>query len=191
MSDKYKIRGNENAYYLTLTVVGWVDVFSRLNQKQLIANSLNYCCKNKALIIYAYIIMSNHMHMLVQVEGKNTLSDILRDFKKHTSKRIIENIFEEPESRRDWMLGYFSNACSHLKRNQKYKVWQDGNHAIEISSAKLLYEKIDYIHNNPVEAGIVANAEDYLFSSARNYSGLDNYVEVEVLNHEPLIKNWL
>ena len=191
MSDKYKIRDNSNAYYLTLTVVGWIDVFTRKEQKNLIANSLNYCIKNKGLIIYAYVIMSNHVHLIAHAEGENNLSAILRDLKKHTSKKIINNIIEEPESRREWMLEYFSYACKHLKREQSYKVWQDGNHAIELNSVKLLYEKLNYIHNNPVEAGIVAIPEDYLYSSAKNYAGLDNYVNVEILSHEPLVKNWL
>ena len=70
------------------------------------------------------------------------------------------------------------DACSHLRRSQNYKVWQDGNHAVEVFSNKFLYEKLDYIHQNPVQDMIVSNAEDYLFSSARNYAGLDFLIDV-------------
>ncbi|MFN8258778.1 MAG: hypothetical protein U0W24_24025 [Bacteroidales bacterium] len=85
------------------------------------------------------------------------------------------------------MLDYFSKACEHLKSGQKYKVWQDGNHSEEIFTNKFLYEKLEYIHNNPVKDQIVENAWDYLYSSARNYASLEALLEVEVLGPKPLI----
>lgn len=115
--------------------------------------------------------------MIVRVEGQYTLSDILRDFKKFTSKAIIKQI-EEPESRREWMLEPFAKANKHLKRIKDYKFWQDGNQAKEIFGNQFLFEKLDYIHNNPVEEMIVSKPEEYLFSSARNYAGLDSILDV-------------
>ena len=76
------------------------------------------------------------------------------------------------------MFKYFKDACAHLKRNQEYKVWKDGYHAKEIFSNNFFYEKLEYIHKNPVEDMTVEKPEDYLFSSARNYAGLDNYLDV-------------
>ena len=93
----------------------------------------------------------------------------------------LETIINEPESRREWMLNYFSEACAHLKRQQQYKVWQDGYHAELVYSNSFIKEKINYIHQNPVKEKVVVNAEDYYFSSARNYAGLDNDLEVEVV----------
>ncbi|MFN8258779.1 MAG: transposase [Bacteroidales bacterium] len=101
MSDKYKIRDNDKAYFITSTVVGWIDVFTRPNHKILIVDSLKYCIKNKGLTIYAWCLMSSHLHMICRAEKGNNLSDILRDFKGYTSKKIIEQIYEEPESRRE------------------------------------------------------------------------------------------
>jgi len=190
MSDKYKIRDNEKAYFITITTVGWVDIFTRKEQKLLIINSLKYCQANKGLIVFAYCLMPSHLHMICKVEDGINLSDVLRDFKTFTSKNIIKQIIEEPESRREWMLEYFSKACIHLKKNQSFKVWQDGNQAKEIYSMSFLYEKLEYIHNNPVKDLIVEKPEDYLFSSARNYAGLDSFLDVLVLDHKPLIKNW-
>ena len=66
MSDKYRIRDNDKPYYITTTTVGWIDVFTRLNHKKVIIDSLNYCVKNKGLIIYAWCLMSNHLHMICQ-----------------------------------------------------------------------------------------------------------------------------
>jgi REP element-mobilizing transposase RayT len=189
MSDKYKIRDSEKAYFITITTVGWIDVFTRKKQKLQIIDSLKYCQQNKGLVIFAYCLMPSHLHIICKADDGCNLSDILRDFKKHTSKQIIKQIKEEPESRREWMLDYFANACKHLKREQEYKVWQDGNQAKEIYGSKFLYEKLNYIHQNPVEDLIVENPEDYLFSSARNYAGLDNNLDVILLDNQLVTYN--
>jgi REP element-mobilizing transposase RayT len=180
LSEKYKIRDQRKAYFLTLTVVGWIDVFIRKNHKMAIINSLKYCQKEKGLVLFGYCLMPSHLHLIARAEKNFTLSDILRDFKKFTSKSIIRQIVNEPESRRDWMLEYFSKAANNSRGITNYKLWQDGNHAEEISSNKFFDEKLDYIHNNPVEELIVENAEDYLFSSARNYASLNNFLEIVI-----------
>lgn len=97
-------------YFLTLTVVDWVDVFTRPNYKHIIIDSLRYCQKEKGLILYGWCLMSNHLHLIAQADENNHLSDILRDLKKYTSKQIIKAIIENPESRRDWMLDRFRFA---------------------------------------------------------------------------------
>lgn len=169
------------AYFVTITTVNWIDVFTRLRQKYVLLNSLAYCQKKKGLEIYAYCIMSSHIHLLCKAGNGNLLSDVIRDFKKHTSKRIIQTILEFPESRREWMLDLFKKACEHLKRDQKYKVWQDGYHAEIATSNWFIKQKVEYIHNNPVAEKLVTLPEDYIFSSARNYSDLENELEVVVL----------
>jgi REP element-mobilizing transposase RayT len=178
MSDKYKIREKEKAYFITMTVVGWIDVFTRANHKLKIIESLKYCQKEKGLVIFGYCIMSNHLHLILRADGKETLSEIIRDFKKHTAKAIIKQIIEDPESRREWMLKYFEETGKPLTRIKKYKFWQDGNHAIEIFSNKIFFQKLEYIHKNPVKEMIVEKPEDYLFSSARNYADLSNCLDV-------------
>ncbi|NVO08395.1 MAG: transposase [Bacteroidales bacterium] len=178
MSDKYKIKDNEAAYFITLTTVGWVDVFTRLNQKLALINSLKYCQKQKGLVIFAWCLMPSHLHMLCRVEKEGGLSALLRDFKKFTSKQIVQLTMDEPESRREWLLKHFKDSCVHLKKEQDYKVWQDGNHAVEVFSNRFIYEKLEYIHRNPVEEMIVAKPEDYLFSSARNYADLESLLDI-------------
>lgn len=180
MSTKYKATIPNEAYFITITTVGWIDVFIRLNQKQGIINALKFCQKNKGLQIFAYCLMSSHLHMLCAAPDGERLSDIIRDFKKFTSKEIIKTIVEYPESRREWMLSYFKQAFEHLKRNQQYKVWQNGYHAEIAYSNSFIKEKIDYIHKNPVKDKIVVNPEDYYFSSARNYADLDYDLNVHI-----------
>jgi len=175
MSTKYKATETDQCYFITITTVGWVDVFTRLNQKQVIIEALEYCQKQKGLEIYAYCLMHSHLHMLCKAKEEYVLSDIMRDFKKFTSKKIIKTIIEEPESRREWMLTYFQKACEHLKRPQQYKVWQNGYHAeVAYSNA--------FIHDNPVKDKIVQFPEDYWYSSARNYALLDAPLKVEMLS---------
>ena len=169
MSSKYRIVDEQAAYYLTFTIVGWVDVFSRQLYRDIIIRSLKYCQENKGIVVYAYVIMSNHVHVIVSAEEGYDLSAIIRDFKKFTSKEILFTIQNESESRREWMLNLFSFAGSNNKNNKDFQVWQSGNHAVELFSNSFIIEKLDYVHNNPVRAAIVLQPQDYIYSSARNY----------------------
>jgi REP element-mobilizing transposase RayT len=128
MSEKYKIRENDKAYFVTLTIVDWIDIFTRKVYKIKIVESLKYCQLHKGLEIYAWCLMSNHLHMIVRAGNKQTLSEILRDFKKFTARVILDEIQNHAESRREWILSRFVNTGQHLKRIETYKFWQDGNH---------------------------------------------------------------
>ncbi|NPD45785.1 MULTISPECIES: hypothetical protein [unclassified Lentimicrobium] len=99
-------------------------------------------------------------------------------FKKNVSKKIVKQIEEEPESRREWLLPLLQKYCEHLKREQEYKLWQRGNYAKVIYTTKFFYEKLNYIHQNPVQDMIVEKPEEYLFSSARNYAELPSVLDV-------------
>jgi REP element-mobilizing transposase RayT len=164
----YKINDQSKAHFITATVVDWVDVFSRKIYKDIVVESLDFCIKNKGMILYGYVIMTNHIHLVVQSE-EGKLSDLIRDFKKFTARNILNSIENEPESRKDWMLKRFEFACRSHSRNEKYQFWQYGNHPEEVFTEKFLWQKLDYIHLNPVRAGIVEKASYYLYSSASNY----------------------
>jgi len=138
------------------------------------------------MILYGYVIMSNHIHIAVQSEtGK--LSDLIRDFKKFTAKTILEKIQSEPESRSEWMLERFKKATQSHSRNKNYQFWQYGNHAEEIYSEKFMWSKLDYIHLNPVRAGIVGRASNYMYSSATNYVGEEGILKTVVLVANPVV----
>jgi len=166
-------------YFITLTIVDWLDIFTRPAYKHIIVDSLNYCIANKGLNVYCWCLMSNHMHMIASATEGNNLSDVLRDFKKFTSKDLIRTLKEIPESRRDWLLNLFWYAGKNDKKIKYYKVWQEGNDAKEIHSTDFLNQKMEYIHNNPVRAEIVVSPEDYLYSSAKDYSGEKGLVNIE------------
>ena len=168
-------------YFLTLTVVDWVDVFTRPVYKHIIVDSLKYCQEQKGLVLYAWCLMSNHLHLIASNKEGAHLSDILRDFKKFTSKQILKTVQEVNESRKNWMLNRFEYAGKYDKKIEDYKFWQDGNEAKELVTNDFMEQKLDYIHNNPVAAEIVEEPEHYLFSSARNYAGLPGLLDVEFI----------
>ena len=88
MSEKYKIWDQDQLYFITFAVIGWIDVFSRQLYKDLVVNSLRHCQKEKGLELYAWCIMTNHLHLIVGREGKINIEDIVRDFKKFTSVQV-------------------------------------------------------------------------------------------------------
>ncbi|WP_282036167.1 REP-associated tyrosine transposase [Saccharicrinis aurantiacus] len=169
MSTGYQIKEQDGLYYLTIQIVGWVDLFSRQDYRDIVIDNLKYCQQHKGLVVYAYVIMSNHIHIIAQAEDNN-LSAVLRDFKSYTSKCILNRITEGAESRREWLLYLFKQAAIKHKRNSQYQVFTHENHAIHLYSDKFIDQKLEYIHDNPVRAGIVKEPEDYLYSSASNYA---------------------
>jgi REP element-mobilizing transposase RayT len=179
MPDSYVIKDQQAAYFLTFQVVAWVDIFTRKRYRDIIVDAFNYCIEHKGLKVHAWVIMSNHVHcILSSTEGK--LSDTIRDFKRHTAKQILESIQEEYESRRVWILFQFKHAAQQHIRNKDYQVWTHESHAVEIDPYinDMSTSKMNYIHNNPVEAGLVEKPEDYLYSSARNYAGMKGLVKL-------------
>jgi REP element-mobilizing transposase RayT len=165
----YKIRDKEGIHFVTFAVAEWVDVFTRKDYRDILLDSIRHCQQEKGLVLHSWCLMSNHVHLVVSAKEHNT-SDILRDFKKYTSKQIIKAVAEHPaESRREWMLEIFRKAGESNSRNTNYQFWRQDNQPKELYSEKFTNQKLEYIHNNPVEAGIVEKAEEYLYSSARDY----------------------
>jgi len=178
-SDNYYITDQNAPYFFTFTVYDWVDVFTRKDYRFIITDSLNHCVKNKGLKIYAWCLMSNHLHIVCSANEGFRISEIVRDFKKYTSKAIVKLINEIPESRKDWLLYRFKYAGKYDHRIKFYKFWEDSNHAILLDDKFKIEQRINYTHENPVRAMIVAECPEYLFSSARDYSGDKGLVEVE------------
>jgi REP element-mobilizing transposase RayT len=182
MMEGYIIRDQEKAHFITATVVDWIDVFTRKSYRDCIIDCLDYCIKNKGMILYGYVIMSNHIHMIIQ-SNNSALSDLVRDFKKFTAKTILEKVQTEPESRREWMLERFKLATESHTRNKNYQFWQYGNHAEEIYTQEFMWSKLDYVHLNPFRAGIVEKASEYIYSSASNYVNGKGLIEVELVDN--------
>jgi REP element-mobilizing transposase RayT len=181
MPHDFQIHKQDATYFLTMTAIEWVDAFSRIEHKDLLCDSLNHNVNKKGLEIFAYVIMSNHMHMITRAKEGN-LSNVIRDFKKFTSGTLMHAIEFGRESRKEWMMEMFSRGGQKQKKKSKRQLWQYNNHAEEVYSPKFTLTKINYIHYNPVEAGLVDRPEHYRYSSAIDYAGGKGPVEVSVLN---------
>ncbi len=178
----YVIRDQQCIYYMTFTVVGWIDVFTRPVYRDIVIDSFKFCQQNKGLRLHAYVIMTNHIHLIASVSEEHNLSVFVRDCKKYIARNVLLEIQDSVvESRKDWMLHQFKYFASRHSRNELYQLWEHENHFVELSSPDFTQQKIDYIHQNPVKAGWVYRAEDYVYSSASNYAGIDNIIDVDCL----------
>ena len=179
-ADGYKIRNQAGLYFMTFTVVGWIDLFTRQLYRDLFLKNMDYCRREKDLVVGAYVIMSNHAHVIWQSKSAH-LSGTLRDFKSFCTKEFIEAIECENESRREWLLYMFRFFAKRTNQNKEFKIWTGDNHPEEITSQEFLLTKLNYIHQNPVRAGWVRNAVDYLYSSASNYASGKGLIEIDYL----------
>jgi REP element-mobilizing transposase RayT len=179
----YTIYNQYHTHFLTSTTVGWLDIFTYPVYRDIIINSLRYCQKEKGLVVYAYVIMSNHIHLIARAEEDSKgLSKILGDFKQFTAKSIIQQVQQSRESRKGWLLNAFTYHAKFNSNNKEFQVWQQHNRPIELASPRWINQKIIYIHNNPVRAKWVAIPEHYLYSSASNYINGEGLLDVEVID---------
>ncbi len=180
---------NQNAmHFVTFTVVGWIDVFTRDDYRKIIIDSLIFCQKERGLTINAYVIMSNHIHLICYVKDPFLLSDVIRDFKKFTSKAVIDCIQKnDKESRKEWMIRLFEYYAKYNKNNKTHQFWQQESKPIELESPKWINQKLAYIHLNPVVNGIVQEPEAYAYSSAGDYLGKTGYLEIEKIELDNIV----
>lgn len=183
MSRNYKFHNHEGIYFVSTSVIDWLDVFTRIEYKEIIIESLKYCQSQKGMEIHAYCIMTNHIHLIFRSMSKsNPPQNILGDFKRFTSKKIVKTILDNPkESRKDLFIEQFKKAAKKSSNVNKYQFWRHDNMPIEIWSNSIIDRKINYIHNNPVVAGCVDCPCDYTYSSARNYAGMEGILDVVCL----------
>jgi REP element-mobilizing transposase RayT len=167
--ERYKIVDAEYPHFLTPTIKDWYPLFARPEIVAIVLNSLKYLQK-EGLIIYAYVIMENHMHLVAK---SNRLEDDIQRFKAHTGLEIVKQL----KMYNQGVLHGFS-FINNLTRSE-HKIWESGNHPVMIQNEEMMHQKIEYIHANPVRRGYVDEATDWRYSSARNYSDLPGLLDVE------------
>ena len=187
MSAKYKIRDQQGLNFLTCTVCGWIDLFSRAEFRDIILESWKYCREHKGLQIWGYVIMTNHIHLIANTKAPFKLEAVMSNFKSYTARLIIDRLLDEsnPESRREWLLYLFSYFALGKKHKQTYQVWQHDSHPIELYGEHVVSHKLDYIHLNAVRSGFVDKPDDWKYSSAPFYAATkEHYIET----YEPLLE---
>ena len=169
MSTKYKFKDQSKLFFVSFSVVYWLDLFIRNEYKNILLDSWRYCQANKGMELYAWCIMTSHVHLILGSHGE-PLENLMRDMKRFTSEQLKTAIQQHPtESRREWMLWLMGRAGKKNSNNKHFQLWQQSNHPIQLSTPAIAHQKLEYLHMNPVEAGFVQAPEDYLYSSATDY----------------------
>ena len=156
-----------NLYFITTTTVHRAQLLNPDTNKQIIIDSLSFMRLKKWISLYAFVVMPNHIHLIVRFLGSYNLSDVMREFKKHTSKQIIHHAQAGNNQK---LLSYLEKAAETIK-DQHYKFWEDGYDARDVFTMPFLQQKMDYLHNNPCQPHwrLVDQPEDYVWSSACFY----------------------
>jgi len=179
---KYKFGDSDQLYFISYAVVYWIDVFTRAEYCDIVVQSWQFCQQNKGLKIYAWIIMPSHVHLIVGTE-KDRLEDIIRDMKSFTSNQLKKAIFSNnKESRKTWMSQLMCEAGKRNSNNKRWQFWRQDNQPLEIPTADKFFQAMDYIHNNPVKAGLVRKQEDWKYSSAGDFYGEKGPIDLSYIS---------
>jgi putative transposase len=163
----------ETTFFITSTIIDFHPVFKHDSDYQILIDNLNFYRHKFDMKLFGYVLMPNHYHFLVQLDNhQGQLSKFQQDFKKFTAKKILEKLYEESRFQE---LKIFEDAARNLPK-QKHKVWMDRFDDEVIKSEKWFFQKLNYIHNNPLKAGLVEQPEDWSYSSARNYINGDHSI---------------
>ena len=181
MTRAYRILPQEGTlHFVTTTIIDWIPLFLSWHTCDIIIDALRYCRREKGLRIHAYVIMSNHLHLILSTVGARSLSDVMRDFKRYTSRKITEQLEQEGAGVR---LDLLRHRATRGKGNVDYKVWADGYHPVVVSSLDFSRQKLNYIHDNPVRKGLVRRQEEWRYSSAGDYiTGVAGDLEIDKID---------
>lgn len=181
MSRKYKFHDQSKPYFVSFASVHWIDLFTRPLYAEIILDSLKYCQANKGLEIFAWCIMTNHIHLIIGT-NKNPMQNILRDFKSYTSKELRNAINQnQQESRKEWIVWMMERAGKKNGNNNDWQLWQQNNQPLELNTNDKIAKRLDYVHMNPVEAGFVKEPFHWNYSSAIDYSGGKGLLDILIV----------
>ena len=174
MRSRYKVV-QEGIYFITSTVTGWIKIFNEDSYCKIIIDELKYRKNKKQMDLYGYVIMPNHIHLIITA---NRLSNLMRSFKSHTARKIINDLIKE---KNDDVLNKIKLLKKKSKAQSEYQLWQEGFHPKLVVSEKELRQKLDYIHLNPVRSGIIDEPQEWKYSSYNNYYGGNIIIEMDSL----------
>ncbi len=170
---RYKITDVTRPHFITCTVLHWIPVFTRPETVEILLDSLRYLQRG-GLNVYAYVILENHLHFIAQ---SNQLDKDIARFKSYTASQLL---FYLKKHKVETILDQLAFYKKEHKFDRNYQFWQEGVHPKLISNVDMLFQKIDYIHHNPVKRGYVDEAEHWRYSSAGVYAGQRGLLDVEV-----------
>ncbi len=175
MRSRYKIINDDCPHFITCSVIEWLPVFTKKEYFDIIIHALQFSQKQKDLKIHAYVVLDNHLHLII---SGNNLAKAVKEFKSFTAKEIINTL---EKNKVTWLLNQFAFFKKKYKVESNYQVWQEGFHPKMIKDESMLQQKIEYIHYNPVKRGLVKESDHWLYSSANNYIHGTGILDIEIL----------
>jgi REP element-mobilizing transposase RayT len=169
--DRYRIHDRQAPHFLTCTLLQWLPLFSQPANVSILLDALTYLREHEGLVLYGYVIMENHCHLLAAAPD---LAKAVASFKSFTAGQIVKRLRERGSPVLD-LLAF--HKLRH-KQDREHQVWQEGSHPEEIQGEAMMRQKLEYIHNNPVARGYVEDPLHWRCSSARNYAGQEGLIEV-------------
>ena len=169
---RYRIFETEYPYFLTNTIVGWLPVFTRKEAVEIVFDAWRHHQRESALQIFGYVVLENHLHMIARAPK---LPEVLKSIKSYTARQIIDLL---EQRRADTLLRQLKAHKLGHKTESTYQVWQEGSHPEQVQNDEILWQKLEYTHNNPVERGYVDDPLHWRYSSARNYARQQGLIDV-------------
>ena len=169
---RYKIYDNAYPHFITCTVVEWLPVFTRKDSIQILLDSWTFLQSESRIKLFAYVVLENHIHFIA---SSDNLSKEIGDFKSYTARRLIDLL---TAANAKTILDQLAFRKAKHKQDREYQFWQEGSHPKQISSDKMMWQKIEYVHNNPAKRGYVDDPVHWRYSSARNYAGMKGLINV-------------
>jgi REP element-mobilizing transposase RayT len=171
---RFHIEGH--VLYITTVVYGRLPIFVRSSFVIPLIDSLNFYRYKQEFKLLGFVIMPDHIHLLIWPFGRATAAEIMRDYKEFTSKRIVRQA--EVEGIVEWIAA-FQQAGRETGRAAS-KVWQDSYWDVNVFTERFVHTKLNYIHRNPLRAGLVDDPAAYPYSSYRNYvTGDQSLIEID------------
>ena len=170
---RYKIYEPTHPHFVTCTILHWLPIFTRKESVQIIIDSLKFLQEKDNLKLYAYVILENHLHMVLQ---SNDLAKTMESFKKYTANQLLKLLKEENVKTLLEQLKFYKKAH---KTDKEYQIWEEGYQPKLMQTDSIMMSKIKYIHENPVKRGYVDNAKHWRYSSAKDYEGDSGLIKIE------------
>ena len=172
---RYKVyEGDTLPYFITATTVNWLPLFTNPDIAKIIIDSLAFLQSRQRISLYAYVVMKDHLHLVVAAEN---LSKELANFKSYPARQSID--YYKAQNNEAVLEQLALHKLPH-RTDRKYQLWQEGVHPEQIHNQEMFEQKIRYIHYNPVRRGYVEEPEQWRYSSARNYAGLEYVLKISL-----------
>ena len=169
---RYRIFEAEYPYFMTCTIVGWLPLFTRPEAVEIVLDSWRFLQQERALKLFGYVILENHLHLTA---SPPQLSAVMQSFKSFTAHRLISLL--EQHSVQVHLRQLRAHKLRH-KKESRYQVWQEGSKPKQIQNDEMMWQKLEYMHDNPMKRGYVDDPLHWRYSSARNYAGQPGLIEV-------------